>query len=78
MSTSGLAESHIFVHGALSTEHLCHECRERFGSTQSGLCTYCGKYIRQDMRLFSPGSSPTLAVPGDLVYCMEGHATGLF
>ena len=30
-------------------EHLCQECRERFGSVQSGLCTYCGKYIRQDL-----------------------------
>ena len=30
-------------------EHLRHECRERFGSVQSGLCTYCGKYIRQDL-----------------------------
>ena len=30
-------------------EHLRHECRERFGSTQSGLCTYCGKFIRQDL-----------------------------
>ena len=30
-------------------EHLRNECRERFGSTQSGLCTYCGKFIRQDL-----------------------------
>ena len=26
-------------------KHLRHECRERFGSIQSALCTYCGKYI---------------------------------
>ena len=25
---------------------LHHECRERFGSVQSGLCTHCGKFIR--------------------------------
>ena len=25
------------------------ECRERFGSTQSGSCTSCGKYIQQNM-----------------------------
>ena len=25
-----------------------HECRERFRSVQSGLCTYCGKFIRGD------------------------------
>ena len=30
-------------------EHLRHECRERFGSTQSGLCTFCGKYIQQNL-----------------------------
>ena len=30
-------------------EHLRHECQERFGSTQSGLCTYCGKYIQQNL-----------------------------
>ena len=30
-------------------EHLCRECRERFGSTQSGLCTFCGKYIQQNL-----------------------------
>ena len=29
--------------------HLRHECQERFGSTQSGLCTYCGKYIQQNL-----------------------------
>ena len=28
-------------------EYLCQECRERFGSVQSGLCTYCGKHIWQ-------------------------------
>ena len=30
-------------------EDLCHECRERFSHVQSGLCTHCGKYIRQDL-----------------------------
>ena len=25
------------------------ECRERFGSTQSGSCTFCGKYIQQNL-----------------------------
>ena len=34
--------------------------------------------IWADMSLFSPGSSPTLAVPRDLVHCVEGHATGLY
>ena len=30
-------------------ENLRHECRERFGSVQSGLCTHCGKYICGDL-----------------------------
>ena len=25
------------------------DCRERFGSTQSGNCTHCGKYIQQNL-----------------------------
>ena len=30
-------------------ENLRHECRERFCSVQSGLCTHCGKFIRGDL-----------------------------
>ena len=30
-------------------ESLRHECRERFGSVQLGLCTHCGKFIRGDL-----------------------------
>ena len=30
-------------------EQLRHECRDHFGSTQSGLCTYYGKFILQDL-----------------------------
>ena len=33
----------------LDPEHLRSECRECFGSTQSGLCTFCGKYIQQNL-----------------------------
>ena len=33
----------------LDLEHLRRECRERFGSTQSGLCTFCGKNIQQNL-----------------------------
>ena len=33
----------------LDLEHLHRECRECFGSTQSGLCTLCGKYIQQNL-----------------------------
>ena len=29
----------------LDLKHLRRECREHFGSTQSGLCTFCGKYM---------------------------------
>ena len=30
-------------------ERLRKECKERFGCTQSGNCTHCGKYIQQDL-----------------------------
>ena len=30
-------------------EHMQKECKERFGSTQSGNCTHCGKYIQRDL-----------------------------
>ena len=33
----------------LDLEHLRRECWENFGSTQSGLCTFCGKYIQQNL-----------------------------
>ena len=31
-------------HYQVDLEHLRHECRDRFGSVHSGLCTYCGTY----------------------------------
>ena len=30
-------------------ERMQKECKERFGSTQSGNCTHCGKYIQRDL-----------------------------
>ena len=51
-------------------ERLRRECKERFGSTQSGLCTFCGKYMSP---LLSHGFGTTVAVAGDMVYCIEGH-----
>ena len=30
-------------------DQMCKECRERFGSTQSGSCTTCGKHIQQNL-----------------------------
>ena len=30
-------------------ERKCKECKERFGCTQSGNCTHCGKYIQMDL-----------------------------
>ena len=30
-------------------EHKRKECKERFGCTQSGNCTHCGKYIQMDL-----------------------------
>ena len=38
-----------FMGRYVDLEHLRHKCRERFGSTQSGLCTFCGKYIQQNL-----------------------------
>ena len=63
-------------------EQLRRECRERFRihiirlvyilwqvySTKSG----------QACRLLPHGFGTTVAVPGDMVYCMEGHAPGLY
>ena len=36
-------------HYQLDLEYLHREFRECFGSTQSGLCTFCGKYIQQNL-----------------------------
>ena len=33
----------------LDLERLRRDCRERFESTQSDLCTFCGKYIQQNL-----------------------------
>ena len=30
-------------------DQMCKECRERFGSTQSGVCATCGKHIQQNL-----------------------------
>ena len=30
-------------------DQMCKECREQFGSTQSGVCTTCGKHIQQNL-----------------------------
>ena len=30
-------------------ERMRKECKERFGCTQSGNCTHCGKYIQRDL-----------------------------
>ena len=30
-------------------EHMRRECKERFGCTQSGNCTHCGKHIQTNL-----------------------------
>ena len=40
---SFMGRHHIYL------EQLRHECRESYSHVQSGLCTHCGKYIRQDL-----------------------------
>ena len=84
MLPSGLAEGLIYIYGTLSVgsrtvapgvqgEVWIHTIRLVYilwqvHSTKFG----------QACRLLSHGFGTTVAVPGDLVYCMEGHAPGLY
>ena len=34
----------------LELEHMRHDCKKRYHGTQTGLCTFCGKVIRLDLR----------------------------
>ena len=57
-------------------ENLRHECRERFGSVQSGLCTHSRRFgLACCSFSFRPGSA--VEVPGNLVHCVAWHDTGL-
>ena len=57
------------------------DCRERFGSTQSGTFTTCGKYIQHNLHhmenLVSHGARAAVVMPGHVVYGLEGHSSGL-
>ena len=59
-------------------ERMRKECKERFGSTQSGNCTHCGKYIQRDFGkhiVFLPlGTRAVVALPGYVVHGVEGTA----
>ena len=56
------------------------ECKERFGCTQSGNCTHCGKYIQMDLGKHSEMqvTCAVVALPGYAVYGMEGDCSGLY
>ena len=51
MPSIGLAEDfvHVMSRYQFDLEQMQKECRERFGSTQSGACTTCGKYIKVNL-----------------------------
>ena len=51
------------------------ECKERFGCTQSGNCTHCGKYIQMDLGKHIAFYHLEL---GYVVYGMEGNCSGLY
>ena len=55
------------------------ECRERFGSTQSGACTTCDQHIQKQKtcRLLPHGVSAAVAMSSDLVHGLERHIAGL-
>ena len=53
------------------------ECRERFGSTQSGTCTTYTAESGQAYRLIPHGAGTAVALPGVMVYSLEGHSAGL-
>ena len=60
-------------------DQMFKECRERFGSTQSVVCTTCGKHIQQNLgkHIALYGVGTVVAVPGDVVYCLERYIAGL-
>ena len=60
-------------------EHKRRECKERFGCTQSGNCTHCGKYIQMDFgKHIAFYHLAVVALPGYVVYGMEGDCSGLY
>ena len=59
-------------------ECLRKECKERFGCTQSGNCTHCGKYIQRDLGKHIAFYHMELALSGYVVHCVEGDCSGLY
>ena len=57
------------------------ECKERFGCTQSGKCTHCGKIYSDGFRqahCFLPlRTCSVMALPSYVVYSVEGNCSGL-
>ena len=63
-------------------ECLWKECKERFGCTQSGNCTHCGKYIQWDLGKHiasTPhGTRAAVALSGYVVHGVDGDRSELY
>ena len=63
-------------------ERMRKECKERFGCTQSGNCTHCGKYIQRGFGqahcLLPHGVRAAVTLSGYVVYGVEGDCSGLY
>ena len=55
------------------------EARKRFRKTRPGRCSYCDKMIKCDMyrHVSTYHLDAVVAVPGFMVYGLEGYATRL-
>ena len=57
-------------------DQMCKDCRERFGSTQSGNCTHYGKHIQQNLgkhiALYHMEPCAAVAMSCHMVYSLEG------
>ena len=78
MSPSGLAEGHILGGSRAVTPRVPGAFRIYPIWTVYILWQVHSAKSGPTCRLLSPGSSTTVAVPGDLVYCVDRHATGLY
>ena len=58
----------------LDYEKMRHKCKRRFRGIQTGCCSYCGVVIKMDM---APRLGSVMAIPGVVVYQLEGYSTGL-
>ena len=64
----------------LDYEKMRHECKRPFRANQTGCCSYCGVVIKMDMarHVASKHLDSVMAMPGVMVYQLEGYSTGLY